>query len=555
MQRHPALSETELDPTERRSERLRGIFLARNYDALVIGAGHNALVCAAYLGRAGLKVLVLEGREEIGGAARTIELWPGIKVSRYSYMMSLLQSKIIKELELGRHGYRLLPNDGLFTPFEDGSHLMLWNDVKRTAAEVRRFSAADAQAYPAFDQKLNAVANAFRRLLWLTPPTLSPLSLRSASDLLALAREVRLSGDLIYDLIDVMTMSVKDYVDEWFESDEIKAVLSYYSGIGHFAGPMSQGTAYVLLHHLMGEGASAGGWGFIEGGMGSVSNALAAAARERGVEIRVDAPVRRILVEKGASRGVELASGEVIAARTVISGTHAKTTFLDLLPSAELPGDFLRHIRTYRSKSSTFRVNLVLRGLPSYTAFDAGSTGLAHPPYMHVAPSVEYLERAYDDAKYGAFSQRPYFTTVVPSVKDETLAPKGLYVVNIFGGHAPYALKGGWNMTQREALYEAVLTAWDVFAPGVRELIVHHEIMVPPDLESLVGLPGGNIFHGNLDLDQIFIQRPAPKYADYRSPIRGVYQCGASTHPGGGVMGVAGHNAAREVLRDRRWFL
>lgn len=526
--------------------------MAARYDVAVIGAGHNALVCAAYLARGGLKVVVLEALEEIGGATRTFELWPGVKVSRYSYMMSLLQSKIIKDLDLPRHGYRLLPNDSLFTPYENGSHLMWWNEVARTAAEIGRFSAADARVYPTFDQKLNKVANTFRRLLWLTPPTLSPLSLRSAADLLALARELRVSGEGIYDLIDIMTMSVRDYVDEWFESDEIKAVLSYYSGIGHFAGPMSPGSAYVLLHHLMGEGASAGGWGFIEGGMGSVSRTIAACAAERGVEIRAGVPVSRVLIEKGATRGVELSNGEVIEARTVVSGASAKTTFLSLVPQAELPADFLRHIRTYRNKSSTFRVNLVLRGLPSYTAFDSAATGMQHPPYMHVAPSIEYLERSYDDAKYGAFSRRPYFTVVVPSLKDPTLAPPGMYVVNIFGGHAPYALNGGWSEAQRQALFEAVLQAWEVFAPGVRELIVHQELMVPPDLESLVGLPGGNIFHGNLDLDQIFIQRPAPKFADYRSPIRGLYQCGASTHPGGGVMGVAGHNAAREILRDRR---
>lgn len=525
----------------------------KKYDAVVIGAGHNALVCAAYLARSRLSVLVLESRDEIGGATRTFELWPGCKVSRYSYMVSLLQSKIINDLELREHGYKMLPNDSLFTPFENGSHLMWWNDVQRTARELAPFSKADARIYPEFDRKLNAVADAFRKLLWLTPPTVSPLSLRSAADLLALAREVRASGDLIYDLIDIMTMSVKDYVDDWFESDEIKAVLSYYSGIGHFAGPMSQGTAYVLLHHLMGEGASAGGWGFVEGGMGTISRALASAARAAGAQIRTGAPVQQILVGKGAVRGVRLESGEVIEARTVISGANAKTTFLELTPSEALPTDFIRHIRTYRAKSSTFRANLVLKDLPAYTAFDPVTTGMRHPPYMHVAPSVDYLERSYDDAKYNTgFSKRPYFTCVIPSLKDPTLAPPGLYVVNIFGGHAPYALKGGWDQQQRNALYEAVLQAWEVFAPNVRDLIVHHEILVPPDLESLVGLPGGNIFHGNLDLDQIFIQRPAPKFADYRSPIRGMYQCGASTHPGGGVMGVAGHNAAREVLRDRR---
>lgn len=523
-----------------------------NFDAIIIGAGHNALVCANYLARGNLKVLVLEAHDEIGGATRTFELWPGVKVSRYSYMMALLQSKIINDLDLRRHGYKLLPNDSLFTPFEDGTHLMWWNDVQRTASELERFSKADAKIYPEFDARLNKVAAAFRRLLWLTPPTLSPISLRSLSDLWALARELRLSGELIYELIDIMTMSVKDYVDQWFESDQIKSVLSYYSGIGHFAGPMSQGTAYVLLHHLMGEGASAGGWGFIEGGMGMVSRTLAAAARERGVQIRVGAPVRRILLERGITRGVEIEGGEVIEARTVVSGANARTTFLDLVPEAELPKEFLRDIRTYRTKSSTLRVNLVLKGLPTYPAFDARAAGMAHPPYMHVAPSLEYLERAYDDAKYGAFSRRPYFTTVVPSLKDPTLAPSGLYVVNIFGGHAPYHLKGGWDDAQRAALYENVIKAWEVFAPNVRELIVHHEILVPPDLESLVGLPGGNIFHGNLDLDQIFIQRPAPRYADYRSPLHGLYQCGASTHPGGGVLGVAGYNAAREVLRDRR---
>jgi phytoene dehydrogenase-like protein len=529
--------------------------MARKFDAVVIGAGHNALVCANYLARGGLKVIVPESREEVGGATRTFELWQGVKVSRYSFLMSLLQSKIINELDLQRHGYRLLPNDSLFTPFEDGSHLMYWNDVQRTASELARFSKADAKIYPEFDARLNKVAKAFRRLLWLTPPTLSPLSLRSASDLWALARELRLCGDVIYDLIDIMTMSVKDYVDDWFGCDQIKTVLSYYSGIGNFAGPMSQGTAYVLLHHLMGEGAGAGGWGFIEGGMGSVSRALAAAARERGVEIRTAAPVRQILVDRGVTRGVKLEGGEVIEAPIVVSGANAKTTFLDLVPEAELPAEFLRHIRTFRTKSSSFRINLVLRGLPTYPAFDVTASGLSHPPYMHVAPSIDYLERAYDDAKYGDFSRRPYFTIVVPSLKDPTLAPAGLYVVNIFGGHAPYQLKAAWDGAQRDALYEAVLKAWEVFAPNVRDLIVHQETLVPPDFESLVGLPGGNIFHGNLDLDQILIQRPAPKYADYRSPLRGLYQCGASTHPGGGVMGVAGHNAAREVLRDRRRFL
>jgi phytoene dehydrogenase-like protein len=522
------------------------------YDVVLIGAGHNGLVCACYLAQSKLKVLVLESQDEVGGATRTCELWSGIKVSRFSYMMSLLQSKIINDLGLKRHGYRLLPNESLFTPFENGSHLMWWNDPRRTAAEIAHFSIADSRSYPEFDRQLQSVADSFRRLLWLTPPTLSPLSLRSAGDLLALAREMRSAGDGIYRLIDIMTMSVKDYVDEWFESEEVKAVLCYYSGIGHFAGPFSQGTAYVLLHHLMGEGASAGGWGFIEGGMGAVAGALAGAARERGVHIRTGQAVRRILIQNGEARGVELASGEIVEAKTVISAANAKTTFLNLMEPGELPEDFVRHIRTYRTKSSTFRINLALRGLPRYGAFDAAKAGAPHPAYMHVAPSVEYLERAYDDAKYGDFSKNPYFTVTVPSLMDSTLAPPGTYVVNIFGGHAPYTLRSGSWETRRGELYEAVLRAWERFAPGVRDLIVHHEIMVPPDLEALVGLPGGNIFHGNLDLDQIFVQRPAPKYANYRSPVRGLYQCGASTHPGGGVMGVAGHNAAREVLRDRR---
>ncbi|WP_137392178.1 phytoene desaturase family protein [Rhodoligotrophos defluvii] len=523
------------------------------YDAVIIGAGHNGLICAAYLAKAGWKVLVVERRHVIGGAAVTEELWPGIRVSVASYMMSLLQPRIIQDLELAKYGYKLLPNDFLFTPLENGDAIYYHDDLKRTCEEIARFSKRDAEVFPAYDKHLQEAAKAFRQFLWTTPPNLSSYKLRDLKDTLDLLMQVRRLGDHVYRLADFLTLSVSDYLDRWFTSDAIKGVLSYYSGIGNFAGPRTPGSAYVQLHHLMGDTSQgAGGWGFIQGGMGAVSNAIASSLRANGGSIATDVPVKRVLVSGNRAVGVELENGRVIKAKKVISNADAKATFLRLVDARELPDDFLEDIRNYKTKSSTFKINLAMRELPQYTAFDANRAGRAYPTYMHVAPSLDYLERAYDDAKYGRPSEKPYMTVVAPSVFDKTLAPEGTYVINIFGGHAPYHLRDGDWETEREPFYQRVIDTWADYAPNVKDAIIHAQVLVPPDLERIIGLTGGNIFQGDLSLDQLFILRPAAKYANYRSPIEGLYTCGSSNHPGGGVMGVAGYNAAREIMRDGR---
>lgn len=521
------------------------------YDAVIVGGGHNGLICAAYLAKAGKSVLVVERRHVVGGAAVTEELWPGIKVSVASYMMSLLQPKIIRELELERYGYKLLPNDYLFTPLEGGGYICLWDDIGRTCQEIARFSRKDAETFPIYDRHLQDTAREFRKFLWATPPNFSSRKLRDLKDMFTLFTQVRRLGDHAYRLADFLTLSVSDYLDRWFESDVLKGILAYYSGIGNFAGPRTPGSAYVQLHHLMGDAAQgAGGWGFIEGGMGAVSRTIAESLKAAGGEIMTEAPVKRIIVENNRATGVELTSGQVIRARKVVSNADARTTFLRLVGADQLPDDFVEDIRNYRTRSSTFKINLAMRELPRYTAFDADKIGRPYPTYMHVAPSLDYLERAYDDAKYGRPSERPYMTVVAPSVFDRTLAPEGTHVINIFGGHAPYDLRDGDWETEREPFYQRVIDTWAQWAPNVKDAILHKQVLVPPDLESLIGLPNGNIFHGDLTLDQLFVLRPAAKFANYRAPIAGLYQCGASAHPGGGVMGVAGHNAAREILRD-----
>jgi len=526
--------------------------MARDFDTIVIGAGHNGLICGAYLAKAGHKVAVLERRDVIGGACVTEEVWPGYRVSTASYVMSLLQPRIINELELKRFGFQVLPTDNLFVPFPDGRYFVYWDDLKKTCAEIAKFSRKDAETYPVFEAFLQDAAKFVRELLWVTPPNPASRRPSDVKEMLGLIWRFRKLGSKLFRFADLMTESISDYLDRYFESDQVKAVLAYYGSIGTFAGPRTPGTAYVLLHHLMGEHEGAGGWGFIRGGMGAISQAIARSAQRYGAMIRTGAEISRVTVKEGRAAGVVLRSGEELAAKVVVSNADPKRTFLGMVDPRELPAEFVDEVRSYKTFSTAFKINLALEEPPRYTAFDPKAVGAPYPTYVHIGPSMEYLERAFDDAKYGRYSARPFMTPVLPTWVDPDLAPRGKHIVNIFGGHAPYTLKGTTWEAERERFADTVLDTLAEYAPNVKGTVIHRQILVPPDLEAIFALPQGHIFHGELSLDQLFFLRPVPGYANYRSPIKGLYQCGSATHPGGGVMGASGYNAAREVLRDWR---
>ncbi|MFO1049584.1 MAG: NAD(P)/FAD-dependent oxidoreductase [Geminicoccaceae bacterium] len=525
---------------------------ANRYDAIIIGGGHNGLVCGSYLAKAGLKVLVLERRHIFGGAAVTEEIAPGFRASIFSYVMSILHPRIIADLELVKFGLEVLPANDLFSPLYDGEHIVFSSDVKSTQENFARFSRKDAAAFPAFDAYLQESLKIVRPLLFQTPVDPTKADWSHIKETAKLAWEYRKIGTQFYRIVDLLTQSADDYLSQWFESDIIKAIFAYYASIGTFAGPKTPGSAYVLLHHLMGEHEGAGGWGFIRGGMGKITQAIAQSGARFGLEIKTDSPIAKVLVSEGRATGVVTEAGEEYLAPLVISNLNAKTLMTRLVDEKELPEDYLFDLRGYRTFSTAFKINVACHRPPQYTAFDANKLGFDYPTYVHIAPDIEYLERAYDDAKYGSFSKRPFITPVVPTIRDDTLAPPGKHVVNLFGGHAPYELKNGsWDEATRQQLVDAALDAIEAFAPGWRDDIIAMQVLLPPDLERLVGLPQGHIFHGELAADQVFFTRPAAHYSDYRTPIRGLYVCGSSMHPGGGVSGIPGHNAAREVLKDR----
>ena len=526
--------------------------MAERYDAIVIGAGHNGLTCGTYLARAGMKTLVLERRAVIGGAAVTEEVVPGFKFSVFSYLMSLLHPKVIRELELAKYGYEVLPASDMFGPLPGNDYILFSDDLAKTQRSFARFSQKDAAIYPEFDRYLMDSVKIMRKVLLDTPPDPSCRDWRAFKDSAQFLWKYRRVGGKLFRLIDLMTMSADDYLSEWFESSEVKAVLAYYSGIGTFVGPKSPGSAYVVMHHVMGEHAGAGGWGFIRGGMGTITQAIAQSGREKGLVIRTEAEVASIDSTNGCATGVTLADGTRYEARVVASNVSAKLTFLKFLDKSKLPAEFVRDIESYRTLSSAFKINIACERLPQYTAFDASACGFAYPTYAHIGPTMEYLERAYDDAKYGDISRRPFVTPVAPSFVDNTLAPPGKHVVHLFGGHAPHTLKTGDWTTRKDELVRNVLSVLDEHAPGFSSSIIDMQVLTPPDIEAKIGSPHGHIFHGELQIDQLFWSRPAPHWADYRSPIKGLYQCGSSAHPGGGVGAVAGHNAAREILRDHR---
>lgn len=522
----------------------------KEWDVIVVGGGHNGLVNAAYLARAGRKVLVLERRPVLGGAAVSEQIFPGFTFSVFSYVVSLLRPEIIRDLELPKHGLHILPLESTVTPLPNGDYLAGWPDADLTRREISRHSQKDAETVGTYGRLMIHMAKAVKPILGLIPPDPTSLAPSDLWGMLRLGRHLRSLGtDKFHALYKLLTMSSADYLDEWFEFDPLKATKAASGIIGTFLGPRSPGSAYVLLHHYMGEIDGAfRAWGFCKGGNGTVSNAIAAAARSHGATLRVEAPVIQVLVKEGRARGVMLESGEEILAPVVVSGLDARHTYLDLVDSWELPGEVVEQIRRFKFRGSSGKVNLALNELPNFTCLPG--VGAHHRGSISISPSVDYIERAFDDAKAGGFSKRPYMDIIFPSVIDPNMAPPGKHVASIFVQYCPYQVDGGWNDAKREAFGDAVINTLSEYAPNLKSAILHRQVLTPADIEHTVGLSEGNIFQGELALQQLFFQRPLAHWSSYRTPIRGYYHCGSSTHPGGGVMGAAGRNAALQVLAD-----
>jgi phytoene dehydrogenase-like protein len=536
--------------------------VAQRYDAIVIGGGHNGLVSAAYLARAGLKTVVLEQRHVLGGAAVTEELFPGYRFSVFSYVVSLLRPEIIRELQLPRHGLDILPLDGTFTPLRPGEgpakgggdYLWRVNDHGRTVRELRRWSATDAEAYEEYGQLMVEMARFIKPILAITPPDLTSLDPRPLLPLGGLLRSFQQLPERQQAVfVQLMTMSAADFLDQWFETDPLKATMSASGIIGTYLGVRSPGTAYVLLHHYMGEIDGAfRAWGIPKGGTGGISNAIGNAARALGAEIRTEAPVERVIVRGGRAVGVALAgSGEELHADVVLSSLDARRTFLSLVEPGSLDAEFEAEVKRFKFRGSSGKVNMAIDRLPRFTALPEPGEHLRGA--ISFSPSVDEMERAYDDAKYGRFSAKPYIDMIIPTLVDPSMAPPGKHVVSCFVQYAPYHLApelGTWD-DQREAFGDAVVNRIEEFAPGFRDSILFRNVQTPLDIERTTGLTEGNIFQGELTLEQLFFNRPVPGYARFRTPIRDLWLCGSSTHPGGGIMGANGRIAALDVLRAR----
>ncbi len=526
-------------------------------DVLIIGGGHNGLICGAYLARAGLKVTVVEQHDIVGGAAVTQEFHPGFRASTFSYMMSLLHPRIIADLNLRKYGLEVLPCSDMLSPIDDDDYIVYSDDIERTQASFARFNEHDAAIYPEFSKALYEAADVVRKLLFETPPDPTRRDWKAFRAMGRLIWKYRRYGDRFFRVYDILTMSADDYLKRWFVDPRIRAVLAYYASIGTFAGPKTPGSAYVIMHHIMGEHEGAGGWGFIRGGMGKITEAIAAYGATVGLEIVTGAWVERVEVANGRVTGIVTRGGRQFDAGIVVSNASAKALYLDMIDARNLPDELLNDIRNLRTFSTAFKLNIACERPPQYRglrkAVESGALGdFTYPTYVHCAPDIDYLEKAYEDAKHGWYSDKPFMTPVVPTIVDDSLAPPGKHVVNLFGGHAPYELKGADWADEKDRFTANVFKTLDGFAPGFSDGIIGAEVLLAPDIQARVNLPQGHIFHGELSLDQLFFKRPAPHYADYRGPLEGLYMCGSSCHPGGGVSGIAGHNAAREILTDLR---
>ena len=527
-------------------------------DALIIGGGHNGLTCAAYLAAAGLEVTVLERRAVVGGAAVTEEFHPGFRNSVAAYTVSLLNPKVIRDLELARYGLRIVERRcANFLPTSDGRYLLTGEG--RTQAEVARFSARDAARIPEYGERLEAIADVLRDLVLVTPPNAVEGSWRTA--LPELVRVARVGGRLRQldlplrrELLSLFAMSAGDYLDRWFESDPIKAVFGFDGVVGNYASPYSGGSAYVLLHHVFGEvNGKKGAWGHALGGMGAITQAMAQSASARGAVIRVNTAVRQVLVEGERAVGVVTESGETLRAAAVISNLNPKLLYLDMFEPRALPAEFRERIGYYRCGSGTFRMNVALAELPDFTCLPGRQPADHHTAGIILAPTLAYMERAYFDARSLGWSRQPIVELVIPSTLDDSLAPKGQHVASLFCQHVAPQLPDGasWD-THREAVADLMIDTVNAYAPNFKAAVLGRQIMSPLDLERTFGLVGGDISHGTLSLDQLFSARPVLGYGNYRGPLAGLYMCSAGTHPGSGVTGAPGHNAAREILADFR---
>jgi phytoene dehydrogenase-like protein len=530
--------------------------MSRARTAVVIGGGHNGLVCAFYLAKAGLKVTVLERRSVVGGAAVTEEFHPDFRNSVASYTVSLLNPKVIADLDLARHGLKILERKvANFLPLDDKDYLIVGEG--RTKAEVARFSQADAERLDAYGERLEAIAEVLRELVLATPPNVTDQGgLEAIGQLLHGAgvgrRLAKLDTTARRDLLALFSQSAGDWLDGWFESAPIKAAFGFDGVVGNYASPYTPGSAYVLLHHVFGEvNGKKGAWGHAVGGMGAITQAMAAAAREAGVEIRVDAPVREVVVKAGRAAGVITEAGEAFSADLVVSNLNPKLLFGKIVGAAAQPADFRERIARYRSGSGTFRMNVALSKLPRFSCLPEPGDHLTGGIIM--APSLAYMEKAYADARAYGWSREPIVEMLIPSTLDDTLAPAGQHVASLFCQHVAPELPGGrsWD-DHRDEVADLMIETVDRFAPGFKASVLGRQVLSPLDLERTFGLVGGDIMHGNLSLDQLFSARPVLGYGDYRTPVAGLYQCGAGTHPGGGVTGAPGHNAAREIIKDVR---
>ena len=520
--------------------------MTRHYDAIVVGGGHNGLTCGAYLAKAGLSTLVLERRHIVGGAAVTEEFSPGFRASTFSFIMGHLHPKVIAELELEKFGLARVEVPDVISPTFDNDCIVFTKDTVKNQQQIARFSKKDAEAYPKFFEYLTGAIDLLRRLQLETPFDPTKHDLKSLINMAKFAWRYRNAGTDLYRVVDALSMSAYEYVSQWFETDIVKAKFIYWATIGSNVGPYSPGTAFYLVAHLIGQN----GMSFTRGGMGTISESIASAGKHHGMQVEVDSPVAEILVRDGKSYGVRLENDEEIHGKLISSNLNATTTFDKLVAEHHLPNDFLNDIRSYRANGASFKILCAVDSLPMYSGFSTEKAGTDYPAYAHIAPSCEFLERAFDDAKYGWYSSEPFLSPIVPSYFDDSLAPEGKHVVSLYGGVAPYSLKDASWEDERENLVKNAFNVMDRFAPGFSSTVLDYKSYLPHDIERILGMPGGNTLHGNMTLDQMFFMRPVPGYADYRSPIKGLYQCGASCHPGGAVSGVPGHNAAREILRD-----
>ena len=537
----------------------------RSFDCVVIGGGHNGLITAAYLARAGKKVCILERRNVLGGCSVTEELWPGYKISTASYVVSLLLPEIIRELKLESNGLKILPrNPSSFTPSRDGRHLLLGPDRALNQEQIAKFSLRDAAAYPHYEALLEAVAEQLEPILSQPAPDLLPLpatwrkrSLRKRSQDLRsgwqLNQRLAALGSRLPEALELLTGAARPILERWFESDILRATLATDAVIGAFASVSSPGTAYVLLHHVMGTaGGARGVWGYVQGGMGELAQSIWRSCEQLGVEVVRECEVQSIAAENGRAVAVNDTAGRTFAAKVIASSVDAEWTFQRFLEPSVLPEELRQAVSRIDYSSATMKINLALSELPDFRCLPGAAPAPQHRGTIHICDSIEWLERAYDDAKYGRPSDQPILEITVPSSVDPSLAPAGKHVMNIFVQYAPNRLSGGKHWDDiKESYADRCLDTLVEFAPNIRRAVVHRQVLSPLDLERTFGLTGGNIFQGAMNLNQLFSLRPFAGWADHRTPVRGLYLCGAASHPGGGVMGACGRNAAHAILADR----